>query len=200
MTLKIKVNVTSFQTDLYVINTWFKFEDKIQNTSKVIVFTRNHTDGDTDDNDATKSNMSPPGRGGGGDIIIVSCLCLFQGFNLQYVSIVEERLNEAMTTYEKTYDGSYTRRSSRRFDGYKGNIFRKSRCRIGFKSRHNFKDKTKQNCSEKVKCSSFIRRPYLKLRYSLACYSESGVMYLLPQGKFHNINFSLLIPNCNFEM
>ena len=33
----------------YVINTWFKFEDKIQNTSKVIVLTRNHTDDDADD-------------------------------------------------------------------------------------------------------------------------------------------------------
>ena len=49
-----------------MINTWFKFEDKIQNTSNVIVFTRNHTD----DDDGTKNNMSRPGRGGGeGDII-----------------------------------------------------------------------------------------------------------------------------------
>ena len=57
---------------LYVINSWFKFEDKIQNTTKVIVFTRNHTDGDTDDNDAddrTKNNISPR-SGGGGDIIL----------------------------------------------------------------------------------------------------------------------------------
>ena len=45
-----------------MINTWFKFEDKIQNTSKVIVFTRNHTD-DADD-DGTKNNMSTPGQGG----------------------------------------------------------------------------------------------------------------------------------------
>ena len=51
--------------DLYVINRWFKFEDKIQNTSKVIVFTRNHTDDDDDDtddtddadDDGTKNNM-----------------------------------------------------------------------------------------------------------------------------------------------
>ena len=26
------------------VNTWFKFEGKIQNASKVIAFTRNHTD------------------------------------------------------------------------------------------------------------------------------------------------------------
>ena len=38
-----------------MINTCFKFEDKIQNTSKVIVFTRNYTD---DDDDGTKNNMS----------------------------------------------------------------------------------------------------------------------------------------------
>ena len=61
-------SVFKFIRDLYVINMWFKFEDKIQNTSKVIVFTRNHTDND-DDDDATKNSMSPPppppGRGGG---------------------------------------------------------------------------------------------------------------------------------------
>ena len=38
-----------------MINMWFKVEDKFQNTSKVIVFTRNHTDDDTDD-DRTKNN------------------------------------------------------------------------------------------------------------------------------------------------
>ena len=43
-----------------MINTWFKFEDKIQNTSKVFMLTRNHTD------NKTKNNMSPLGRGGGG--------------------------------------------------------------------------------------------------------------------------------------
>ena len=43
-----------------MINIWFKFEDKIQNTSKVIVFTRNHTD-----DDGTKNNVSPPVGGGG---------------------------------------------------------------------------------------------------------------------------------------
>ena len=30
------------------------------------------------------------------------------------MEIVEERLNEALTTYEKTYDGAYVRRSHRR--------------------------------------------------------------------------------------
>ena len=45
---------------------WFKFEDEIQNTSKVIVFTRNHTNDDADDNGGTKNNMSPPVGGGGG--------------------------------------------------------------------------------------------------------------------------------------
>ena len=42
---------------------WFKFEDKIQNTSKAMVFTRNHAD-DNDDN-GTKNNMSPLLGGGG---------------------------------------------------------------------------------------------------------------------------------------
>ncbi|XP_064605282.1 rapamycin-insensitive companion of mTOR-like [Liolophura sinensis] len=35
-----------------------------------------------------------------------------KSFNTKYVNFVEELLNEALTTYEKTYDGSYTRRSS----------------------------------------------------------------------------------------
>ena len=49
-----------------MINIWFKFEDKIQNTSKVIAFTRNHTDDDdADDDHETKNNMSPPVGGGG---------------------------------------------------------------------------------------------------------------------------------------
>ncbi|XP_041359986.1 rapamycin-insensitive companion of mTOR-like [Gigantopelta aegis] len=34
-----------------------------------------------------------------------------KGFNTRYVQIVEEMLNEALTTYEKTYEGSFTRRS-----------------------------------------------------------------------------------------
>lgn len=35
-----------------------------------------------------------------------------QGFNVQYVHIVEERLNEALTSYEKTHNGGYTRRTT----------------------------------------------------------------------------------------
>ncbi|KAK3090902.1 hypothetical protein FSP39_015586 [Pinctada imbricata] len=35
-------------------------------------------------------------------------------FNRRYVFIVEELLNEALTTYEKTYEGAFTRRSSRK--------------------------------------------------------------------------------------
>ena len=68
-----------------MINIWFKFEGKIQNTSKVIVFTRNHTDDDDtddDDDDGTKNNMSPPGWGGG-DIINPECLFKLT-FNLRY--------------------------------------------------------------------------------------------------------------------
>ncbi|KAJ8305360.1 hypothetical protein KUTeg_015905 [Tegillarca granosa] len=38
----------------------------------------------------------------------------YKSFNCKYVLIVEELLNEALTTYEKTYEGSYTRRSSQR--------------------------------------------------------------------------------------
>ncbi|XP_069128220.1 rapamycin-insensitive companion of mTOR-like isoform X2 [Argopecten irradians] len=35
-------------------------------------------------------------------------------FDTKYVSIVEELLNEALTTYEKTFEGSFSRRSSRK--------------------------------------------------------------------------------------
>ena len=49
--------------DLYVNNTWLKFEDKIQNTSKVIIFTRNHTDDATEPK--TIHVCLPPVRGGG---------------------------------------------------------------------------------------------------------------------------------------
>ena len=44
---------------LYVINTCFKFEVKIQDDSKAIAFTRNHTDDNNDDDEETKNNMSP---------------------------------------------------------------------------------------------------------------------------------------------
>ena len=57
-----------------MIHTWFKFEDKIHNTSTVIMFTRNHTDNDSDadnDDDGTKNNMSPPVGGGGTHNFIV---------------------------------------------------------------------------------------------------------------------------------
>ena len=47
-----------------MINTWFKFEGKIQNDSKVIAFTRNHTDDDNDSDGGTKNNMSPLVGGG----------------------------------------------------------------------------------------------------------------------------------------
>ena len=50
-----------------MISTWCKFEGKIQNDSKVIAFTRNHTDTDDAEDDGTKNKMSPPGRGGGGE-------------------------------------------------------------------------------------------------------------------------------------
>ncbi|XP_061180915.1 rapamycin-insensitive companion of mTOR-like [Saccostrea echinata] len=35
-------------------------------------------------------------------------------YNVRYIHIVEDLLNEALTTYEKTYEGSFTRRSSRK--------------------------------------------------------------------------------------
>ena len=38
--------------DIDVIKIWFKFEGIIPNVLKVIVFQRNHTDDDTDDDDA----------------------------------------------------------------------------------------------------------------------------------------------------
>ena len=44
--------------DFHVIKTWFKLEGKIQNPSKVITFTRNHTDDANDDR--TKNNVSSP--------------------------------------------------------------------------------------------------------------------------------------------
>ena len=50
----------------------FNFEGKIKNDSKVIAFTKNHTDNNTDNYDnGTKNHMSPPdGRGGG-----TTCTC-----------------------------------------------------------------------------------------------------------------------------
>ena len=53
-----KVKVNRFQTGPrpYTINTLFMFEGKIPNDSKVIAFTRNHTDNtdEDDDDDRTK--------------------------------------------------------------------------------------------------------------------------------------------------
>ena len=54
MTLKIKVKDTRFGI---CPRPWIKLEGKIQNDSKVIVFTRNHTD-DADDN-GTKNIVTP---------------------------------------------------------------------------------------------------------------------------------------------
>ena len=65
LTLKIKVKSSQTRlrssSDRYLV----QVEGKIQNASKVITFTRNHTDDDEDaDEDGTKNNMSRPGRGG----------------------------------------------------------------------------------------------------------------------------------------
>ena len=55
-----------------MIKIWLKFEGKIPNDSKVIMFTKDHTNndeadnGDEEDNDRTKNNMSSRVRGGGG--------------------------------------------------------------------------------------------------------------------------------------
>ena len=50
-----------------MINTQLKFEGKIHYGSKVVTFTRNHTDDDDADDadDGTKNNMSPPSRWAG---------------------------------------------------------------------------------------------------------------------------------------
>ena len=46
-----------------------------------------------------------------------SCLyhCVLQDYNLKYVDMIEEQLNEALTTYRKPVDGdNYVRRSNQR--------------------------------------------------------------------------------------
>ena len=49
-----------------MINTQLKFEGKIQNDSKDIMFTRNRiADDDNADKDEAKNSMSLPGPGGG---------------------------------------------------------------------------------------------------------------------------------------
>ena len=71
-TLKTEVKVTKFQTrQRPSCDIWFKFENKIPNYSKVIIFTRNHkttTDDDDNADGGTKNNtgMSPLVGGGNG--------------------------------------------------------------------------------------------------------------------------------------
>ena len=65
--------------DLHVINTWFKFEGKIQN---IIAFTRNHIDdADNADDDAANGTKTMSLPSGVGDIIIqhdnIYKLCLW---------------------------------------------------------------------------------------------------------------------------
>ena len=77
---------------MYVINTWFQFEDKSQNISKVIVFTRNHTDDKADDDaedDGTKNNTSPPGRE---EIQCKTCISVFP-----WSRVVGQLLNMELT-------------------------------------------------------------------------------------------------------
>lgn len=60
-------------------------------------------------------------------VVLRLCLCLFllnadvlsrvflQEYNLKYVDMIEEQLNEALTTYRKPVDGdNYVRRSNQR--------------------------------------------------------------------------------------
>ena len=43
------------------------------------------------------------------------CVCPVQEYNLKYVDLIEEQLNEALTTYRKPVDGdNYVRRSNQR--------------------------------------------------------------------------------------
>ena len=51
-----------------MINIWFKFEGNIQNDSKVITFTRNHT---KDDKDVVPKTMSPPVEDGGAQFLFL---------------------------------------------------------------------------------------------------------------------------------
>lgn len=45
----------------------------------------------------------------------VNLLSVFQEYNLKYVELIEEQLNEALTTYRKPVDGdNYVRRSNQR--------------------------------------------------------------------------------------
>lgn len=51
--------------------------------------------------------------------VLTSTLVCVQEYNLKYVDLIEEQLNEALTTYRKPVDGdNYVRRSNqRREDG-----------------------------------------------------------------------------------
>ena len=62
MTLKIKSRSPVFELvgDLYVINIWFKFEDKIKKTPQKLSCSQGITQTMTE-----PKTMSPPGRGGG---------------------------------------------------------------------------------------------------------------------------------------
>lgn len=46
---------------------------------------------------------------------VLSRVCFLQVYNLKYVDMIEEQLNEALTTYRKPVDGdNYVRRSNQR--------------------------------------------------------------------------------------
>lgn len=49
-------------------------------------------------------------------LLDASCCCVFlQEYNLKYVDMIEEQLNEALTTYRKPVNGdNYVRRSNQR--------------------------------------------------------------------------------------
>lgn len=48
-------------------------------------------------------------------LYMLDYLCELQEYNLKYVDLIEEQLNEALTTYRKPVDGdNYVRRSNQR--------------------------------------------------------------------------------------
>lgn len=56
-----------------------------------------------------------------------------QEYNLKYVDLIEEQLNEALTTYRKPVDGdNYVRRSNQRWEkGVYGHLMiHRIRCRV----------------------------------------------------------------------
>lgn len=52
----------------------------------------------------------------GDTVMAATCFCTFlQEYNLKYVDMIEEQLNEALTTYSKPVNGdNYVRRSNQR--------------------------------------------------------------------------------------